>query len=177
MSGKLYRGVVTKVQYKRFAFYITDAPSEQNAANYAAKLKRKGCVCVVRVCEPTYSADTIARAGMEFVELPMADGACPDKATLDRWLDFLVRHFPDKSNHHGPANTKVPPVAVHCVAGLGRAPLMVAIALMEAGQPSFDAIEFVRKRRRGSINQKQIQFLEAYKPRLAMSMCSGCVIL
>jgi protein tyrosine phosphatase type 4A len=35
-----------------------------------------------------------------------------------------------------------------CV-GLGRAPVLVAVALIEAGMSPLDAIEFVRRRRRG----------------------------
>jgi protein tyrosine phosphatase type 4A len=35
-------------------------------------------------------------------------------------------------------------VAVHCVAGLGRAPVLVAIALMELGMKYEDAVELIR---------------------------------
>jgi hypothetical protein len=50
-----------------------------------------------------------------------------------------------------------PQVAVHCVAGLGRAPCLVAIALVEQGMEALEAIQFVRQRRRGAINNKQLQ--------------------
>lgn len=36
-------------------------------------------------------------------------------------------------------------VAVHCVAGLGRAPVMVAIALMELGLKYEEAVEMIRE--------------------------------
>lgn len=54
-------------------------------------------------------------------------------------------------------------VAVHCVAGLGRAPVLVAIALIELGMAPLDAIEYIREKRRGAFNRPQITFLDSYK--------------
>ena len=51
---------------------------------------------------------------------------------------------------------KSPPrIAVHCVAGLGRAPLLVAIALVHRGCESINAIELIRKHRSGALNITQ----------------------
>ena len=55
-------------------------------------------------------------------------------------------------------------IAVHCSAGLGRAPLLVAIALIESGQDCMDVVEIIRKRRRGAINRLQLQYMQQYKP-------------
>ena len=56
-----------------------------------------------------------------------------------------------------------PAIAVHCVAGLGRAPVLVAVALVErANMEALDAITFIRARRRGAINATQMQFIEKY---------------
>ena len=55
-------------------------------------------------------------------------------------------------------------IAVHCVAGLGRAPMLVAVALMEGGFDAVDAVQFIRKARRGAINDRQFRFLETYTP-------------
>jgi protein tyrosine phosphatase type 4A len=52
-----------------------------------------------------------------------------------------------------------PTIAVHCVAGLGRAPVLVAIALIEMGMPPLDAVEFIRRYRRGAFNKPQIAYL------------------
>jgi protein tyrosine phosphatase type 4A len=49
----------------------------------------------------------------------------------------------------------------------------VAIALIEAGLKPLDAVIYVRERRRGAINAKQLKFLESYKKRNN----SKCLIL
>jgi protein tyrosine phosphatase type IVA len=72
-------------------------------------------------------------------------------------------------------------IAVHCVAGLGRAPVMVAIALIEfANMDPVEAVSFLRQRRRGAINEKQLLYLEGYKKQYRRSgteESSCCTIL
>ena len=64
-----------------------------------------------------------------------------------------------------------PCIALHCVAGLGRAPLLVAIALVEHGMNPGQAVTFIRERRRGAINTVQLQYLQSYKKRKKASKC------
>jgi hypothetical protein len=47
--------------------------------------------------------------------------------------------------------------------GGSSAPVLVAIGLIEQGMTPLDAVEFVRKKRRGALNAKQITFLDTYK--------------
>ncbi len=73
-------------------------------------------------------------------------------------------------------------IAVHCVHGLGRlvysfkiflffiryihlnrSPVLVAMALREAGMSRQESIDFVRSRRRGSFNIRQLEFLQNYQ--------------
>ena len=54
----------------------------------------------------------------------------------------------------------------------GSAPVMVAVALVEAGMQPLDAVEYVRKRRRGAINAKQIQYVDSYRPRSKKGSCA-----
>ena len=61
------------------------------------------------------------------------------------------------------------------MAGLGRAPLLVAIALVNAGCEPFDAIELIRKNRKGALNVIQANFISDYKPH-SENKGGGCTI-
>ena len=68
-------------------------------------------------------------------------------------------------------------IAVHCVAGLGRAPMLVAVALMEAGYDAELAVEHIRKARRGAINTRQLNFLYEYKAMRGKKNGGCCVVM
>lgn len=72
-------------------------------------------------------------------------------------------------------------IGVHCVAGLGRAPVLVAIALVEfAAMDPVEAVIFIRRHRRGAINGKQLNYLEKYKRQWkggGTDVCCNCVIM
>lgn len=50
---------------------------------------------------------------------------------------------------------------------------MVAVAMMEHGADALSAVEEIRSKRRGALNQKQIAFLEKYKPGKRRKKSSG----
>ncbi len=54
-------------------------------------------------------------------------------------------------------------IGVHCVAGLGRAPFLVAIALVNNGCTPINAINLIRKNRPGAINLTQTNHILEYK--------------
>ena len=54
-------------------------------------------------------------------------------------------------------------IAVHCLAGIGRAPLLVGILLIEYGMKANDAIQLLRANRYGAINKQQIGLLLNYR--------------
>ncbi|XP_029518812.1 protein tyrosine phosphatase type IVA 3-like isoform X2 [Oncorhynchus nerka] len=84
------------------------------------------------------------------------DGAPPPSKVVEDWLGLLRSRFLEDPGCC---------VAVHCVAGLGRAPVLVALALIESGMKYEDAIQFIRQKRRGAINSKQLTYLEKYRPK------------
>lgn len=164
----------TLIEVQQMRFLIMDAPRQGNLHLYIKKMRKHHVTDIVRVCEPTYTGDELKSAGVELHEMEYKDGTSPSKELIHAWLQLV-----DKTFYQNAAADSC--IAIHCVAGLGRAPQMVAIALIEfANMDPVEAVSFIRARRRGAINEKQLLYLESYKkqykrPGSAESSC--CVIL
>jgi protein tyrosine phosphatase type 4A len=159
------------IEYNNFKFLVMDAPTDANIQHYIEILKKNDASVLVRACEPTYSANSIIDSGVRVEEMAFADGDPPPDEIVTKWLDLVDKEFFSKESPRT--------IAVHCVAGLGRAPGLVAIALIEAGMDPLDAIELIRKKRRGAINSRQLKYIEGYKRRRRRNQdCIGkCDIL
>ncbi|CCW64974.1 unnamed protein product [Phytomonas sp. EM1] len=156
-----------------FSFLIMGAPSPSSLPSYLAFLQKHQVNHFVRACGPTYNSQLVEKSGIQVHSLGFDDGAFPTQAVVNKWLDLL-------SQEAG----KNPPqtIAVHCVAGLGRACILVALALVEyANMAPLDAIGYIRERRKGAINQVQLQWLMRHKPRNQRSegslACSICMVM
>ncbi len=158
----------TLVTRANLRFLIMDAPRSQNLHLYIKECKKFNVTDVVRVCEPTYGRGDLDSAGIELHEMAYDDGSSPPADIITKWLDLVEATFV-KGKSQGAT------IAVHCVAGLGRAPVMVALALIEFGNcDPIEAVDFIRKHRRGAINNKQLQYLEQYR-KVGRGGC-GCVV-
>lgn len=183
------------VEWKNMSFLIMDAPKDSNLHIYLRYFRKHNVVRMVRVCTPSYDVSDVRAAGIEISEMEYDDGDAPPQQIITQWLDVVHATFKGKPNHtvgqnggdtNGNSGTpprtgagKVetvgstgPTIAIHCVAGLGRAPVLVAIALIEDGMQPMEAVEYIREKRRGSINNKQLQYLQHYQ-RLRTQRCGG----
>jgi protein tyrosine phosphatase type 4A len=150
----------TLMEVKPMRFLIMDAPRQGNLHLYIKEMRKHSVTDVVRVCEPTYQGAELQTAGIGLHDMEYADGHSPPKELIDQWLQLVERTF--YSGAQDGANNNC--IAVHCVAGLGRAPVMVALALIEfANMDPVEAVSSIRRRRRGAINEKQLLYLEGYK--------------
>jgi protein tyrosine phosphatase type 4A len=177
-SGALIMSIGTKptlIECKPMRFLIMDAPRQANLHVYIKEMRKHHVTDIVRVCEPTYKAEELKTAGICLHESEYKDGTSPPKELIMEWLQLVEKTF------YSPGSDLSSCIAVHCVAGLGRAPVMVAIALIEfANMDPVEAVQFLRQKRRGAINEKQLLYLEGYKKqyrRNGSAESSCCAIL
>lgn len=147
---------LAEIECKGFKFLITHRPSDLTIPSYITELKKHNVTAVVRVCEPTYKTAELVSQHIKVYDLLFDDGTSPSRAIIEDWFKILRTIFADQPECC---------VAVHCIAGLGRAPVMVAMALIELGLKYEEAVELIRNKRRGAINAKQLSFLEKYRPK------------
>ena len=145
----------------RLKFVILDAPAPSTLPMYIKELQRHKIKHLVRVCTQTYRADVVNMAQIQTYAWPFEDGAPPPTEVVNNWLSLVDTEVENRG-----VDGKCGHIAVHCVAGLGRAPILVAIALVEYGDfLPLDAAGFIRERRKGAINEVQLKWLMTYKPR------------
>ncbi|KAH6569390.1 hypothetical protein BASA50_003542 [Batrachochytrium salamandrivorans] len=154
----------TLIEYKNLRFLVFDAPSDRIIDVYIKEFKAHNVTDVVRVCDPTYNKAALESVSIKVHDWPFPDGEAPPDSVVQVWLNLVAQRF-SKEKDKDPTNTSPVCIGVHCVAGLGRAPVLVSMALIEAGMAPLDSIIYIRERRRGAINARQLKYLEAYKRR------------
>ncbi|KAK8798822.1 hypothetical protein WA158_007906 [Blastocystis sp. Blastoise] len=161
----------TVISQSGMTFVITGMPREYELSEYIELYKKYNVTDVVRTCqECEYDEQSLSKNSIESHVLIFDDGAIPPKEIIIQFLELVNKRFFDKnkSNQKGA-------IAVHCKAGLGRAPTLVTIALIEKGMTNVDAIEviyiycFIFTILPQAFNQKQLCSLYGYHK---MSKCS-----
>ncbi len=141
--------IFTLIEHNQIPFYISESPSESNLNNFIKQLKEHKIKHIVRLCDPTYDKKDLDHE-VVIHDCKYADGDEPPSDVINKWIELI------KSNKD--------PILIHCMAGLGRAPTIVAIGLIELKMDSYKAVQLIRDKRPGSINSKQLKFLINYKP-------------
>jgi len=141
------------ITYKNLRFLITDGPCEANLPSYIEMLKTYNVKKVVRVCSITYSSQLMKDHDIKVIDLIYPDGHIPSLNIIKNWLTLINDSFKDSNET----------IAVHCIAGLGRAPTLVAIALIENGMDPNEVVKLIREKRKGSFNYNQLQYITHYK--------------
>ncbi len=158
------------IESGKYRFLIMDAPKDSNLHLYLRACQTHNVKCIVRISEPSYSREEVEKQGIALHEMYYHDGSSPPEGIISKWLDIVDSTF---------ADDKIKPddkpcIAIHCIAGLGRAPVLVTLALLESGlfTDSLTAVNFIRSVRRGAINAVQLKYLDSYKPRKKKDGCS-----
>ncbi|VDK34576.1 unnamed protein product [Taenia asiatica] len=170
VSRQLLKPVITDVMYKGMHFIIMDSPAADTVQTFAKECSRLRVSDVIRVCEDKYPTGPFEKVGINVHHWEFEDGSFPPDDILEKWFELLRLRFygPKKTpsgDGNGNDNSHPGSVAVHCLAGYGRAPVLVAVALMELGMSNHDAIELIRSKRKGAFNDRQVESLRNYRAR------------
>lgn len=150
------------IQHGKLNFFVMDAPTNENVNLYLKAMEGHRVSHWVRCCEcASYDESKVTSLGITVIVWSFPDGESPPKEIIKQWLNLC---FSSETT-----------IAIHCVAGLGRAPLLVAIALIESGLDAMDAVELIRRNRRGAINKVQLRYLQEYKP--TRKSPGGCLLM
>lgn len=96
-------------------------------------------------------------AGMQFLHLPVIDHSIPEAVPpVEVMSKAIRRHLADKKG-----------VAVHCYAGLGRSPLLIAAVLIDNGHSTIEACDLISAARGLTVPEmdEQYRWLQAYELR------------
>uniref|UniRef100_A0A8D2E8N5 protein-tyrosine-phosphatase n=1 Tax=Theropithecus gelada TaxID=9565 RepID=A0A8D2E8N5_THEGE len=148
-----------EVTYKNMRFPIAHNPNNVTLNKFIEELKKYGVTTIVRVCEATYDTTLAEKEGTYVLDWPFGDGAPPSNQIVADRLNFIKIKF-----HEEPGCC----IAVHCIAGLGRAPVLVALALIKGGMKHEDAIQFRGQKQHGAFKSKQLLYLEKYHPKMRL---------
>lgn len=168
--------------YPDHKFLVMEQPKPTTAKEVLQELRKHDVRVVVRVCfENDYDyKQYFEENGIECHALPYQDGQNPDPTVIEGWLKLCAKNAEvnHKKNLSSPASSTgagLSSIAIHCVAGLGRAPVLVAVAYIEHGMSGMEAAQMMRERRNRCLNPKQLDFLKTYKRTKSAGHC--CIIL
>eukprot|EP00123_Amoebidium_parasiticum_P001602 comp12731_c0_seq1/m.7846 comp12731_c0_seq1/g.7846 ORF comp12731_c0_seq1/g.7846 comp12731_c0_seq1/m.7846 type:complete len:256 (-) comp12731_c0_seq1:137-904(-) len=146
------------IEHGPLRILVTDTPKDANLHYYLQTYQKYNVTDVVRTCDAEYQTGPLLAAGMHFHDWRFDDGDVPSNEIVDKWLNLISEVYV-KSKDKGL-------VAVHCAAGLGRAPFLVALALVQVGgMDNCAAVSLIRENRRGAINKKQLDYILKFKAR------------
>jgi protein tyrosine phosphatase type 4A len=134
-----------------FRYVVTPSPDSNSIISYKNFLLKNNVTTVIRLCDNAvkYDEEYLMSNGIKIVHIPLRDGDIPELDVIKQWLELIII---EKSGSGA--------IAVHCRAGLGRAPLFVCIGLVKIGKmDEIDAVNLVRENIKGALNIKQINFV------------------
>uniref|UniRef100_A0A287D4X8 protein-tyrosine-phosphatase n=1 Tax=Ictidomys tridecemlineatus TaxID=43179 RepID=A0A287D4X8_ICTTR len=147
--ARMNRPAPVEVTYKNMRFLITHNPTNATLNKFIEELKKYA----------TYDTTLVEKEGIHVLDWPFDDSALSSNQIVDDWLSLVKIKFREEPGCC---------IAVHCVAGFGRAPVLVALALIEGGMKYEDAVQFIRQKRCGAFNSKQLLYLEKYRPKMRL---------
>eukprot|EP00186_Timspurckia_oligopyrenoides_P003870 CAMPEP_0182446100 /NCGR_PEP_ID=MMETSP1172-20130603/3986_1 /TAXON_ID=708627 /ORGANISM="Timspurckia oligopyrenoides, Strain CCMP3278" /LENGTH=251 /DNA_ID=CAMNT_0024641981 /DNA_START=249 /DNA_END=1001 /DNA_ORIENTATION=- len=170
----------TFLEHNQLKILITNSPTNHTLNSYSKLLLKYNITHLVRVSENTYDSNALCEfysknstsdsgeihKKLVFYDLyfsQMDEG--PSERVVREWMRLLHDiYYSGKSEQR---------VGIHCLSGLGRGPMLVALGIIVFERLSaFESVGIIRGKRRGAINSKQFVYLEKYERELLHKECS-----
>jgi atypical dual specificity phosphatase len=103
-------------------------------------LREMGVSLLVSAVPTLFNPEAARRAGLRQLHIPIEYCCAPTREDIRDFVDAVRDELADGGK-----------VAVHCVGGIGRTGTLIASYLVSEGMEPHEAIAFVRRRRRGSV--------------------------
>lgn len=143
-------------------FIISGEPS--NIDDYVSILTKNSINLVINLTDNNYDLsreNKLKNANIDYLHFPLIDGHILSDDKIKNLLNFLNRY-----------NS----IAIHCVAGLGRAPLVLGVCLILLyNYKPLDVIEKIRNKESKALNTIQINYLMHFKRKKYLNN-NNCII-
>ncbi|CEG81388.1 hypothetical protein RMATCC62417_15600 [Rhizopus microsporus] len=121
-------------------FLLLDAPTQKTLPKYVQVFKQENVSDLVCICHrpsgDIYDTEELEQStGIKVHDtIKFEDGSVPDQQAIDLWLELSEKARQENTT-----------IGVHCIAGIGRAPVLVAISLIEAGMDPLVTLENIEE--------------------------------
>ena len=137
---------------------VSESPQISTVKSFSYQMKKKGVTDIFCFCNLTYDPYSFRLDKISFHHLPFDDGTAPPPNILAQFDSILNTIMVNKKS------TDETSINLHCMSGLGRAPAIMAYVLLKYEKiDRNDAIEKIRKIRKGALNHTQLEWVETCK--------------
>lgn len=148
------------IEYKNYRFLITNSPSNDDIFNYVQLYKYKHVVVLISVSNICYDTKLFIENGIAVINLHYEDNQSPNLNLIYQWMDIINKYLTPFIIKDNIINK--PCIAIHCTSGLGKAPTLVAIALIELGMDNIASIQYIRNKSKRAFNHQQLNYIIKY---------------
>lgn len=147
---------VTEIKIGVIKFVITEIPKKEQLVEYETLLKNHQVDLLIRIVENSLLYE-INIPGLSIVDFTdFQDGSVPTNEIMERYIKVIEEIKLKCTN---------PVVAMHCFSSLGRCPTFLGISMIieNPKMDKYDIIIYIRKKRPGALNVKQVNWLIDFK--------------
>lgn len=142
----------TEIKVGVIKFVITEIPKKEQLADYETLLKNFEVNFLIRIVKKSllYEINVPNLRVVDFTDFE--DGSVPSKEIVARYISIMEDIKMKCIN---------PIIAIHCYSSLGRAPTLISLSMIKENKKidRHDMILYIRKKRPGAFNSKQLNWL------------------